>query len=182
MATQVQEIKGLVDGTIGKMREDKERVIVNRKKTDEIIKLCRASKNEDTRRYAELLEKTYDINTKDTWNEDAGPLLLQAVYDKELDIIKSLLAHPDILVNETDGELTALMWASGQDYPEAIELLLTHPDILVNKKNNEEVTPLVKACHLGHSEVVKLLLTHPDILVNEKNIICQTALMLAIGR
>ena len=96
------------------------------------------------------------------------------------EVVRFLLGHPQIMVNEGDnaGE-TPLQIACSNGCEVIVSLLLDHEDIQVNSSSNNMDTLLMIACNKSHYEVVKLLLRRDDIDVNAQNVNRFTALMFA---
>ncbi|WP_410524518.1 ankyrin repeat domain-containing protein [Rickettsia asembonensis] len=69
--------------------------------------------------------------------------LYQAVTHNRFEIVKILIEHPKINVNETNlyGN-TPLHQANNYNYFPIVELLLSHKDINIHKKNSHNDTPL----------------------------------------
>ena len=96
------------------------------------------------------------------------PLML-AVRDGHVEIVRVLLAHERVDVNQArtrDGG-TALLWACHTGHVEIIKLLLAHDGIDVNQASTSGVTPLFTACAEVHVEAIKLLVAHEGIDVNQ---------------
>lgn len=88
----------------------------------------------------------------------------------DTDILKLLLAHPNIDVNIQNDEGTPLHYAcEGRRGTEIVKELLARPEIDINLKNEREETPLHYACEYDETEIVELLLAHPEIDPNLKN-------------
>jgi serine/threonine-protein phosphatase 6 regulatory ankyrin repeat subunit B len=96
--------------------------------------------------------------------------LFEACLSGHTDVMRRLLAHPDINVNKGDvrdnGATPPLFIACMQGRLEAARLLLQHHDIRVNVGCAHIGTPLCIACINRHADVVRLLLAHPDTQVN----------------
>ena len=106
----------------------------------------------------------------------ATPLLI-ACQNRHLDVVRLLLTHSDIDVNQSrpaDGA-TPLFLASQEGCAETVQLLLESPKIDVNvmsksvgsSLDKKGSTPLLAACQNGHAQVVALLLARDDTDVNK---------------
>lgn len=112
-----------------------------------------------------LLQHSANINIRSRYN--GWNALMVAVFKKQIDVIKHLLAYPAIDVNAQDHlQETALHLAADGGCFECVTLLLNHPGININAKNSLGRTPLIEAAFAGHLEIVRSLLSHPDIEVN----------------
>eukprot|EP00833_Pecoramyces_ruminatium_P018881 jgi/Orpsp1_1/1192913/evm.model.d7180000096881.1 len=91
------------------------------------------------------------------------PLLI-AVYENHVELVKILLSHPDIEVNEKDTlrELTALLLATSMGNTEMVKLLLDHPKININIQDKNGYTALAYAVLDNYTEIIKLLLNKKD--------------------
>jgi len=89
--------------------------------------------------------------------------LFAASQNGHTSVVKLLLSHPDIKVNQgrkpAYGGITPLWFASQNGDASVVKLLLSHPDINVNQPDNDGCTPIYIASHDGHISVVKLLLS-----------------------
>ena len=89
--------------------------------------------------------------------EIATQLLYTAVADRNLDVIKELIAlGADINVKDRDG-LSCLITAAIYNSTRVVELLLLH-NIDVNACDNQGRTALHEAAKFGHSEVAQVLI------------------------
>lgn len=117
-----------------------------------------------------LLNQTNNLNEQ----------LLEAIRRGDATAITTLLADPDILINQVDTNgWTALMWAASRGHTATVTALLAISCIEVNHANNKGETALMWAARCGHTATVAELLTAPGILVNQANNNGETALMLA---
>lgn len=93
-----------------------------------------------------------------------GKPLIWAVELGCVEMVKLLLAHPEINVNVQDekGD-TPLHYAAGRGYPECMRLLLAAPGIEVNKVNEMAQSPLFYAAKGGWVDCLDLLLAAPEI-------------------
>jgi ankyrin repeat protein len=83
---------------------------------------------------------------------------------RHIDIIETLLHHPDINVNAVDCYgWTALMCAANRGHSDVITVLLQHPQVNINHADAVGWTALTEAVDEGHAEAVWLLLEHKDI-------------------
>ena len=95
-------------------------------------------------------------------------------------IVKALLADPDIAVNARDYDgNSALMLAANNRNIEIVQALLARKDIEVNAINIEGDSALMLATIKGDIKIVQVLLAKPDIEVNTKNNNGFSAIMLA---
>lgn len=110
-------------------------------------------------------------------------ILLWAIDENQIDVVKLLLQQPNIkgvFDNEyyffNDGSVRApLVYAVKLRNIEIVKLLLEHPNINVNNSNNTDGiewtdyghrTALMVASKKGYTEIVRILLQHPNINVN----------------
>jgi ankyrin repeat protein len=90
--------------------------------------------------------------------EGVTPLLL-AAYRGHRDVVRALLARPDIDVNFSgDTGMTPLLVATKYGRLEVVRLLLARPDIDVNFPDDTGMTPLMVAAKNGSLEMVRILL------------------------
>jgi ankyrin repeat protein len=90
--------------------------------------------------------------------------LHEAALSGRVDIVETLLHHPDINVNAVDRHRwTALMCAANKGHSDVIKILLQHPQVNVNHGDTGGWTALTEAVDEGHAEAVWLLLAHKDI-------------------
>jgi hypothetical protein len=96
--------------------------------------------------------------------------LIYAARKGHTEIVKALLAAPNIDVNaKDDAETAALILAARHGHTEIVKALLAAPNIDVNAKDWEGNTALCWAADRGHTEIVKALLAAPNIDVNAKD-------------
>jgi ankyrin repeat protein len=96
-----------------------------------------------------------------------GTPLYTAVEEGHKDIVKLLLAHNDIKVNNGRRSSSPLYLATARRDKDIVELLLAHKDIEVNDVG-QSGTPLYLATARGYKDIVELLLTHQYIQVNKE--------------
>lgn len=81
--------------------------------------------------FSDLIRESGDVNEKDASGTSlliAACCLPSASGDGYPEIVKLLLVHPHVLLNELDPMgFTPLMWAASYGYDEIIELLIKHP-------------------------------------------------------
>ncbi|KAN0074233.1 Ankyrin repeat-containing domain protein [Elaphomyces granulatus] len=97
-------------------------------------------------------------------------------------VVRLLLGHKGINVNQRDRGLTDLHVAVYLGTLKAAELLLEREDIDINLPDNSGWTPLFFACSPYDLPMTKLLLDRPDIDVNRQNNEGHTALCHVISR
>jgi len=143
-----------------------------------------------------LQEPMIDINCIVADHLGVGTFpLAEAVRIDNTEIVKLLLAHPRIDVNNklacvTDwnyfhdlqfnvptGE-TAIYTAVEQGNLQMVSLLLTHPYININQGNISKTTPLMRACMRNNIDIVRRLLLAPNININQKDYRGRSALTL----
>jgi ankyrin repeat protein len=106
--------------------------------------------------------------------------LMKAASNGYIEIVKTLLAAPNIDVNAKDNYgRTPLMKAALNGRTEVVKALLAVPNIDINAKDPQDRTALIFAVEKMEVEVVKALLAAPNIDVNAKNKDGQTPLMMA---
>ena len=133
---------------------------------DEFLRACMS---QDSETAATILNQPgFDVKQVSHFHAKGAPLF-QACWYGLTEVVKLLLKHPNIDVNQTsylDGErITPLGLACEKGHTEVVALLLEHSNIEVNPKWNK--TPLYRACFKGHINVVTALLRHPDTDVNQ---------------
>lgn len=107
---------------------------------------------------------------------------INAMFQKNVNMAKMLLAVPGIDVNQADSRgLTFLGTAAYIGSTELVELLLNKPGIDVNKQDEDGRTPLVTASQAGHEHIVKLLLSSRGVDVNKSDVNGNTPLHFAVG-
>ncbi len=61
-------------------------------------------------------------------------MLLVAAQGGHAEVVRLLLAHQDVEVNQTnEGGVSALLFASGNGHVEVVKLLLSHQNVELNK-------------------------------------------------
>src|SRR5688572_19228275 len=83
--------------------------------------------------------------------------LIEAVYKREVDKIRSLLDSGADVNEEGPNGLTALIYAANEGEIEIVKLLLKH-GADVNARNPSVGTALTAAAFKGHTDVVEILL------------------------
>ena len=126
----------------------------------------------------ELLPLVRDVNATNNYGNTA---LMLAAVNGHVEVVRTLLEHPDIAVNAADpGMITALMWATFHGHVEVVQALLERPDLAVNAADNHGRTALMVAAYKGSVELVWALLQQPDLAVNAADNDGKTALMVAV--
>lgn len=121
-----------------------------------IRKLIQATKRGDLKKVIRLLQEGHNANEED---QDGNTPLMFAAATGHLEILKTLLNHPDTDVNHDNRKgYTALMKAAQHGFTEGVKILLKHPEIQVNHKNlyNKTALDLVKK---EHAKIAHLLET-----------------------
>lgn len=142
-----------------------------------------ASKGHTNVVQALLLNNRSNTNSKlnlNTRSNDRKTALSIAAQHNHLDIIKMLLAEPDIFVNAADFDgYTALTFAVACGHIKIVEALLSDPRTNVNYKTKYGKTPLHIAAQQGFTDIIKVLLAHPKIEANAIDINGDSALSVA---
>ena len=114
-----------------------------------------------------LLDSDIDVNySLRNGGKSTFPLNI-ACGKQYLEIIKLLLAHPDIDINKCSvSRETPLSIACRNGYIDVVKLLVQHHSIMINTTFTDK-TPLFHACEHGFTDIVKLLLWQPDININK---------------
>lgn len=121
----------------------------------------------------ELIRNGADVNEE----VDGWKILLWAVYQNDIEVVRLLLQQPAIIVDaENASKDTALMIASIHDRADIVSLLLMS-NANINAKNDDGNTALMLAASRGKIDTVKKLLKYAD--VTAKNNLDQTALDIA---
>lgn len=105
------------------------------------------------------------------------PLIL-AAESGDTDMIRLLLAQPDIDVTTTALDMATTHWAALNGHAKALELLLTQTALDPNQESLG-ITPILLAASNGHADVVAMLSKRNDIKINATNPFGLTALHLA---
>ena len=142
--------------------------------------------NRDLNKVEELLEQGVDPNTFITINDNRFPIIMFAVLNGGIDIVKSLLdydADLNLTDNSNSNSLHYLCTRPAQMY--MMELLLDN-NIDVNAVDDYNQNPLIASSLHGHFSKVKLLLNHENtrsiIDTNIKDSNGHSALMFACTR
>jgi ankyrin repeat protein len=105
-----------------------------------------------------LNEKGMDVNQKNLYGQTALHLAAAAKHSKAIDVLKVLLSHDCLEINQQSKDLfTPLHFASGRGCTESVKLLLHDPRIRVNLVNRYGETPLLKASRKNHTEIMNML-------------------------
>lgn len=95
---------------------------------------------------------------------DPSDALLKATISGKTEVVKLLLAHPNINVNVTDhSHTTPLLWALALSRNEIVNLLLASPGIDVHSTDKEGDTALTVASKYGNLHAVKTILSFPNV-------------------
>ena len=140
------------------------------------IHIAASQSDATTLRFFLSLTTEININAQD---KSGWTPLLTASRDGCEEVVRILLAHPNLDVNMTDNRgHTALMKACYHGHKTIVYLLLCHKNIQVNKTDfNQGETALIMAVNEHDPELVRLLLTRDDINVNAQDKDKHTALM-----
>ena len=112
-----------------------------------------------------LLYSGLDINIQDNEKDTA---LHKACKKNKIELIKLLLAHPDIdvnITNENENKNTALYHACNRNNIKIVKLLLEHPKIKLNPvifrfKNKPQINSLLKNRENQNSSKVNQILNN----------------------
>lgn len=104
------------------------------------------------------------VNSETTYlekkDENGNTALLNAVREGKLRAVASLLAaNANILARDKEG-WSSLHFAAANGYLEIMQLLIKKSKRLVDQADDEDRTPLQKACYYGRTEAVALLLAN----------------------
>ena len=128
-----------------------------------ITKLLKYAPVDVTRRYT----ITTDIDTGRAsyyLNLNHGTVLHYASAHNKLDIVKAIIEHTDIDINEGDGSGDSpLIMASRRACGDVVSYLLSLPNIRVNKSNKGGSTALHCAARNGHVKIVKTLVKTKNV-------------------
>ncbi|OUR94805.1 hypothetical protein A9Q84_16990 [Halobacteriovorax marinus] len=116
-----------------------------------------------------LAKSDIDINE----NTGGSNALLVASYYGHKEIVRLLLARPEIKVNQRNSFLnaSALYYAASEKRLGVLRLLLNHPNVDVNLIDNEGYSVLAKAAVNNFQAGVKAILQHLKIDINLSNTI-----------
>ena len=121
-----------------------------------------------------LIRSGVDINSQD---KDGWTPLKTACYYGQLEIVKELLAYPNIDVNRVDAQGYSPIFSSFWGGKNIVKLLLERNDIDINIQSGyDKITPLMSAVIYGKSDYVNMLLDRKDIDTTIENEKGQTAL------
>ena len=128
-----------------------------------ITKLLRYAPVDVTRRYT--ITNKNDIGKAVCYlNLDNGTILHYASAHGKLDIVKAIVEHTDIDINEGDGSGDSpLILASRRACDEVVSYLLKLPQIRVNKSNKGGSTALHCASRNGHVKIVRTLIKTKNV-------------------
>ncbi|RHZ47795.1 ankyrin repeat domain-containing protein [Aspergillus thermomutatus] len=143
----------------------------------------RAIQSGDLGRVRALLEHPdIDVNlTTIEYYDCQSPLHCAADQHRlDLEIVKALLARPDIIVNARDVlARTPLAFAAYKGQAEMVKLLLLRDDVDLFPADEDGNTPLLLAAEAGEKMIVNMLLGVADTDVWHRNHMNRTALALA---
>jgi ankyrin repeat protein len=124
-----------------------------------------------------LLASGANVNLK---NGGGDAALVLAVKNGHPDVVKTLLAHKDIAVDQADSTgMNALHWAAFQNRPEIVACLLQAGATVNMLDGSQRRTALILASSAGHVDVVRRLFGHKDVALNELDSSNWSALHLA---
>lgn len=131
--------------------------------------LYHAVKDEDAMKVAEILKLNHDNITEMT-TSGINPLHLAAI-TKNKEILKQLLAYPEIDVNQpaktkNNPGLTALDFVINAGDAECVRLLLNHPRIQTGNASGK-MAPLYRAVLLNRESCAAELLKKKNLQINE---------------
>ena len=114
------------------------------------------------------------------WYYGVPGLVLESYFGHDR-VVESLLALPNVQVNESDenGE-TALIIATREGHEAIVQLLLDHKEVEVNARDVNGRTALNNAARHGHEHMIKLLLAHKEVEVDARGGDGLTALSSAV--
>ncbi len=118
-----------------------------------------AAKYVDAQLVARRLGEVRDVSEAD---ETGCTALILASQNGHVELVRLLLAHPDVGVNKTtkaDGD-TALFIASYNGHVKVVRLLLAHPDVEASRTSTDGRSALCVASQRGHGAIVSLLVAH----------------------
>jgi ankyrin repeat protein len=163
---QIESIQGNIKKIVWVIGDAIENLKENQRKIEEIAVACEQAEDKRLMPFAKLIQETGNVNENDS---NGQTVLMSASRNGHTEIVKLLLAHPDIQVNKNNSHGdTALMNAVFYSRVDITELLLFHPGIFVNHQNSHGDTALIYAARRDHKVITKLLLAHQEIQVNEK--------------
>ena len=119
----IAEVKEKRNEFIAEEKKKKELEIENQRKIEEIVIACEWSKNEIIQIFGKGVRETGNLNDSVLWN----PGLMWLIQYNEMEILKLIITHSDISLNENHGRETALMAAVYHGHTEIIQLLLADP-------------------------------------------------------
>jgi ankyrin repeat protein len=126
--------------------------------------------NNTTTVRAFLDKPNINVNTPDGY--EFSPLCSASnCGDSHIEVVKLLLAHPQIDVNRIGKDSENSLYLAAQNgYADIVKLLLKHPNIDVNIANRYGYSPLYIASENNHAKIVKLLLNFPKIDPNKSDV------------
>ena len=122
-----------------------------------------------------LVANGADVNAG---NDNGWSALTQAVYDRNIETMKTLIKYNVNINYKDDDFLTPLHHAVGLGFKEGVALLLDNGADTEAKTKNDSLRPLHMAVIEEHKEIVRMLLQH-DAEINALNSRNQTALNIA---
>jgi Ankyrin repeats (3 copies) len=133
-------IEKKVESALEGIKSQQKEFLENKRKIEEIALACETEADWKLLPFVELIRASGNVNEKD---KNQTTILIEACclhsayWNGFPNLVKLLLSHPRILVNEKDRmETTALMWAAFYGFDEVIGLLINDLgiDLLVNNQ------------------------------------------------
>lgn len=140
--------------------------------TDPVSLWFNAVRDNDLDTIKELI-KEVNVNIRDHNNKTA---LMIAAFRGHIELVKFLLAIPEIDVNARRKEGTALTAAIAGDQQwldgtrEVVKLLLEKPEIDANAEDDKSQTPIVFAANGDCTEIVQMLIQNPRVQLYQKQL------------
>ncbi len=146
-------------------------------KSDDKMEIIKATKENDTERLQDLLNKGVVVDARDT---DQRTALMWATYQNNVEASK-LLIDAGADVNAQDDRLESpFLHAGALGYLEILKACLATDKVDHMLLNRYGGTALIPACERGHTDVVKQLLKIDGYPIDHVNNLGWTALMEAI--
>ena len=130
-----------------------------------------------------LIEKGADANAAPCSNQDKFTVLMKAVESGKAEVVQEILKYqPDMNAKQFNGDTALGLLSDGPsekgDMPKIIGLLVAAGADL-NSRNNNDETPIFKACSVGPEVIRTLAKAGADLNVKNRN--GQTPLMACFG-
>ena len=132
--------------------------------------------NNNLEKLRDCLARGVDVNLVD---RNGSGLMMAAYYGHE-EILDVLLSHPDIKINQTMNDATALLFASRFGRAGIVSRLVQVPGLDINYKTKDGATAAFWASVRGHSECVRILAETGKVDWNMRNKSGATPLCLAL--